>query len=356
MGRTLSTLAKGALAYWAVMELVSRVTRPLDPPRTHTVKTSDDFRLAVHEYPSSDSKGVVYLQHGLGGTPACFDLSPHTASLARWLAARGWTVFTGALRGRHPSVGPKRGPIEENRFSKYLVEDAPAIGRFITAKTGGRFHWVGHSLGGIVGLGYAAREGRDTLASLTTVASALHYGVGGSRLGELRSLEPLLRYLPSLPSRLVHRLASPLAAVGVFGADTFQYNPENMTPSARFSFHAHAVADMSASELLELKSTLEGEGILPAQIGERMPEICREISVPYFALAGSGDQQCPPATARWTFDGIKAPRKNWLLLGEEEGYSADYGHVDLISGIHAEREVFGRIEAFLSSVAADSPA
>jgi hypothetical protein len=39
--------------------------------------------------------------------------------------------------------------------------------------------------------------------------------------------------------------------------------------------------------------------------------------------------------------------KEWLLIGEENGAEADYGHLDLVIGERAGTEVFPRVLDFL---------
>lgn len=327
------------LAVWA-----SRRFRPDPPPRSHRVETADGWPLSVAEYPArGDSKGTVFLQHGLGGSALNFDLHPHGPSLARWLSSRGWRVFAADLRGRGPAGLPS-GKRRDWRFSDYVLHDVPAAAAFVRARAGGDFHWIGHSLGGILGLVHTARAGG--VRSLTTLGSALHYGVGASAFKGLLPFRAVLERLPLLPTGLIHMFWGPLAGARLF-TSPWHYRAANMTRSSILSYHAFGQTDITIPELVELGSTFEGEGILCAGLGKRLPELAARIEAPWLAFAAGRDLQCPPVTARWTFDRVAAPRKDWVLCSADEGFALDYGHYDLIGGVHAPAEVWPRIEDFL---------
>jgi len=338
-------VAGAAAAYAGLAAWASRRFRPDEPPRLHRVETADGWPLSVAEYPAESPRGTVLLQHGLGGSALNFDLHPHGPSLARWLASRGWRVFCPNLRGRGPAGLPP-GRRRDWRFSDYVLHDVPAASAFVRAETGGSFHWVGHSLGGILGLLHAAREGG--VRSLVTVGSALHYGVGPSAFRGLLPFRAILERLPRLPMGLLHALWGPLAGAKLL-TSPWHYRAANMTRRAILSYHAYGQTDVTIPELVELGTTFDGEGIFCDALGKRLPELAARIETPWLAFAAGRDLQCPPATARWTFDRVQAPRKEWVLCSKDQGFTLDYGHFDLIGGIHSETEVFPKIEAFLLS-------
>lgn len=330
--------AAGAAAVAAASEAWVRSRRPSPAPKRRFAAAEDGRRLALDEYaPAVASRGTVYLQHGLGSRANTFDLHPHGPSLARWLAGRGWRVFLGSMRGR------ETGDRFEWNFSDYLLRDAPALARSVRALAGERFHWVGHSLGGILGLSYAALSGGRELASVVTLGSALHYGIGGifSDAERRDRTRRLLEGRRRVWNRLYHRVFAPAAALG-FVSRRSLYNPAHMSRDARLAFHGHTMNDMTVSELLELASTYEGEGIECAELGRRLPELARTLPVRWLAVAGEWDSVCPPETARWTFDRLEAPNKTWHLAER-------YGHVDLVCGTRAAEDVWPVLEKFLES-------
>ena len=311
--------------------------RPDDDIPVHAVDTPDGWRLPVREYPGPGGKGTIYLQHGLGASQKNFDLHPHGPSLARWLAARGWRVFTGDLRGR--AAGPSR----TWRFSDYLLRDMPALCGFVRKRAGERVHLIGHSMGGILGLSHAGLDAGAQLASVTSLGSALHFGLGSNAFSQLLPLRPLISWLPGIPNVLAHRLLGPLWALKLL--PSWHYRRANMDIPSLLAFHAHAASDISIAELLELASTFSGEGILCEELGRRLPEIAAKLPVPWLCVAGELDSQCPPVLAEWTYQKLTAPRKQWLLCKQ-------YGHYDLAGGRDAARDVWPQVESFVQSVPA----
>jgi len=265
--------------------------------RTHTVATPDGWKLGLLEY-DGGARGTIYLQHGLGSNALNFDLE-HAFRPARWLAQRGWRVFAGSLRGRAPGE-PHGG--RSWTFSDCETDARALAGR--VAELAGPFHWVGHSLGGILGL----RLGGPIL-SLTTLGSALNYSEGGSVFPRLLPLRRLP--MPAvLPARLGHMALAPV----IYAAGRLY---RRLDWCAARSFHANQ-GDLSSAELREL-----------ADVVVAAPRPLPEVKAPWLCVAGSHDSQCPPATARWTYERVAAPRKRWLLM---EGFA----HVDLAIGRGAE--------------------
>jgi pimeloyl-ACP methyl ester carboxylesterase len=313
----------------------------MSSPLLHRLQSPDGFPLSLAEF-DGGRRATIFLQHGLAAGHEAFDLAPQGPSLARWLAARGFRVFASNLRGR---AEPR--PASWS-FSDYLLKDVPALSAFVRERAG-RFHWVGHSLGGILGLSHAALDAGENLLSVTTVGSALHYGVGSSGFRALLKFETILRRFRILPGRAVGRLWGPFSAFWLF-PNNFNYNRSNMDLRAVLAYHARVNCDLSVEELVEMSSTFSGEGILCGALNRRLPELAGRLPVPWLSVCGTADPQCPPDTAAWTFERLSAPRKERVIAGREHGFSADYGHYDLIGGRASEREIWPLLERFIAGV------
>lgn len=292
----------------------------------HDVRTADGWRLGLLECPAHGAaRGTVLIVHGMGATPLNYDL-PGLFSPARWLAARGWRVFLGALRGRRPGEERAGGGWG---FSDYAAQDAPALEAAVSALAGEPIHWVGHSLGGIVGLLHSF-GGRSRLASITALGSALNYTVGGSDIARLAPLRGRLGFLSRIPTRLYHRLMSPVWASGLLACRL--YRLENLGWRGALAFHLTGQTDISVAELEEAAvRALEPE-----------PPPFPPLHAPFLSVAGSHDRVCPPETARWTYDRLEAPRKEWLLV---EGV----GHFDLAVSEAARERTWPAVEAFMEN-------
>ena len=326
----LGPLAAAGGAYALAAWLAGRACRARGGVKIHHVRTKDGWNPGLVEYRGGD-RGTVYLQHGLGSRYTSFDLHPKGGSLARWLAGRGWRVFAGNLRGRAPE-GPRPAGSRLNwNFSDYLVRDVPAHCDFVAQETGGPFHFVGHSLGGILGLAYTAGPGARHIRTLTTLGSALHYGAGSSRYADLLKWRGILEKIPYYPTSWLHVLWGPLSALKIF-SDPWHYNRENMDSGSVLAYHSQANVDLTRAELLELGTTFEGEGILCAELGRRLPELAARLAVPWLAIDAVLDPQCPEDTAAWTYAKVSAPAKARVTASKKAGFSIDYGHLDLVCG------------------------
>lgn len=155
--------------------------------------TADGHRLAVTEIqvegaPPETSRPVL-LVHGFGQNRLAFSRGP----LPEALAARGARVFLGELRGHGLSreVDPEASSSATWGLEALLRHDLPAlVGHVLTRTKADRLHYMGHSMGGI--LGYAALADDPPFASLTGWAAPLRLGAGRPDVRVAALLPPLL--------------------------------------------------------------------------------------------------------------------------------------------------------------------
>lgn len=129
--------------------------------RQHSIKASDGTILS-YGLAGPDDGVPVLLCHGLGAGGAQF------SGDVGWLAARGYRVLVPDLRGHGgsgmpPAIASEAFAPERLRADLYEMLDHAGMEKV---------HWVGNSLGGILGLG-AAAEQPDRLASLAIFGTAL---------------------------------------------------------------------------------------------------------------------------------------------------------------------------------------
>jgi pimeloyl-ACP methyl ester carboxylesterase len=131
-------------------------------------------RMDHHEIIATDGTRLVYGRVGQGTGPAvllCHGLCSSGAQFAadaQWFAERGYDVLLPDLRGHGRSGMPDQ--VTDAAFApERLWSDVDAM---LNHAGVGRVHWVGNSLGGIVGL-VASRDRPERLASLTLFGTAL---------------------------------------------------------------------------------------------------------------------------------------------------------------------------------------
>jgi pimeloyl-ACP methyl ester carboxylesterase len=302
------------------------------------VVTRDGRRLALHRRrpETGRRRHPVVCCHGLGANHVGFDMHPGF-SVARHLASRGYEVLLLDLRGHGRSERPPWGW----SFDDYLLEDVPAA---IAAAGGGPVHWIGHSMGGLLGLSHLARGARD-LRSLVTVGSSLDYTTSASGFRSLLPLRALLRRLPAVPvgtlarlsARFVGRRPTPYEAFNVWASNC---DPVLWRRICEEGFHA-----VSPPVMAQLSTAFDEGGLRSWDGSVRYLEGLAASETPVLMLAGDRDAQCPPEAAART---AAVLRKGELrVFGPDQGCADHYGHFDLLMGHRVRAEVFPWVDAFL---------
>ena len=341
-----AAIAAGWGAFWRSYYRVE-----IGSDEVHRATTADGWRVALTRYrPARDAparRHPVVLCHGLAANRVSFDLDPEV-SLARFLAARGWDVWSLELRGHGSSDRPKLGTGRRFgwTFDDYLQHDAPAALQHVLQDTGAtRVHWIGHSMGGILLYALIA-SGAPMIRSGIAVGSGLDYTRGPSDFGSMAPLRGLGAVLPALPLGVVALMASPLMGRIDGAVDQFNVHRANVDPTLFRRLNASTFHAVSGPLLTQLASVFD-EGGLASRTGERYLDLLQGKLTPVMALAGTKDRQCPPQTAQVPIDALGSPDSHLVTFGRAHGHREDYGHFDLLIGRRVVDEVFGVITRWL---------
>lgn len=284
----------------------------------------------------------IMLVPGLGASPLPFWSRPER-SLAGDLRARGWTPwavdFQVSWRGRGQRADTLLRALEGAIAT--LERRGGGSGQPVDA--------IGHSLGGILLLAMAA-EGRS-LRRLVTLGSGLDYRLGRSPLPRLLSLAP--KGLPSVRLK-VHRGGVPLTLLARVGAPLFgrglnlpvereQFHPGTTDGAVVRDVLRRGVRDLPLPLLLDLAALFSERGLHVGNKDVPLREAVSAITAPLLMVAGRQDRQCPARSVRDAVDRVAGAR---LLEVGETG--SGYGHVDLLTGRAAHRDVFDPVLAFLA--------
>lgn len=183
--------------------------------RVSYAHTADGARLALTEVrPISPDLSVspALLVHGFAQTRDAFLAGP----IPRQLAARGVRTFVAELRGHGRSRMDLGGRAFSGRQTLFdhLHRDLPALIAHVLEQTGAvRLHYMGHSMGGLLGLARLAEL--PPFCSVTAWATPLLLGASRPAVGlSARAVLPFLRH-----SRQVVPMRSLLA--GLSGLATY---------------------------------------------------------------------------------------------------------------------------------------
>jgi pimeloyl-ACP methyl ester carboxylesterase len=161
----------------------------------------------------------------------------------------------------------------------------------------------------------------------------------------------ILPYIPVIPYRLLSGLAAPFAAwirkpiERVLGS--FLYNPSNMTDEALSTLMGNAVENLPPSLILEIAEAYRTKHYRNWYGTFSIRDNLHRIEQPLLVVAGSLDALTPPDDLKFVFDHVSSTDKEFVIVGRESGASADYGHVDLILGKDAPRDVFPLIQGWI---------
>ncbi len=314
--------------------------------------TDDGWRIALHVYAPSGTvrrRHPILLCHGLGANHLAFDVDTDH-SLARHLAGRGYLALSIDLRGHGHSERPSRTGHRRFgwSFDEYLLHDVPAAIAYAKRLSGAdAVHWIGHSMGGILGYAHLARGGSADFKSMTAVGSSLDYSESKSGFHRLVPLRKLLDRIPAVPVRhiarwsgaLGRRVESPFARFNVWRTNA---DPALWQRIATHGFHAVSPPVMS-----QLVTSMQPGGLRSRDGSIAYTDGLKSATAPVLSIAGEKDPQCPPEAAKRTLDAVGSKRRELRVFGKTHGHADHYGHFDLLMGHRAKDEVFTLIDRWV---------
>jgi pimeloyl-ACP methyl ester carboxylesterase len=330
-----------ALAYVAFWSRWYRVIPQQDELRY--ALTQDGWNVALaRRTPRMEPRALpVVLCHGLAANRGNMDFGVDRYSLSLFLARAGFDCFALELRGHGSSRRARLEAPKEWSFDTYLKQDIPAALDEIRAATGSsRVLWVGHSQGALLGLA-AAVAYPERIAAVVAMSPPTHFAAQ-------RELRRLMRFsfLATGRHRWLVRGFAPIAGYLHPQFAQFALNTRNVDPLLTRQLMANVVEDISPGVLAQFlawaKSDrfVSGDGTVDYRGGLAG---ARQAA---FFMAGAVDLLAPPASVRAGYD-LWGGKKELWIAGREAGLSADYGHSDLIFGLHAQEEIFPRVRDWL---------
>jgi len=272
-------------------------------------------------------------------------------SLARALVRAGFDVFTLELRGRGNAEVPAR---SNWSVDDEVREDVPAAIARVLLETGQpELLWVGHSKGSILQLMLHARQHPSAQQVKGIVAIGSPSTLRFQR-SKLRLLVPLayvvLFFFGRLPFRGSGPLLSPLAPVLHHAGGRFETLLGMNRPTSLRPIFASIFEDVSGGVLRQMLTWVKHkDGALLGTDGFVYEDHYDRITAPLLLIAGSRDLLAPPAAVEWVRSRAGSQDIEFVLASRATGFSADYGHGDLVLGERAPEEIFPRIVAWLEA-------
>ncbi|HCH64241.1 MAG TPA: hypothetical protein DFR83_15665 [Deltaproteobacteria bacterium] len=301
----------------------------------HQVQTADGATLRLHRLNSNGAP--ILLVHGLSSNHHSFDLDGR--GLAHDLREAGYDVWMLDLRGRKDSHPPRRRP--EWTLDDYGRQDLRAAVEWIRTATGHpRVAYVGHSMGGLALAIYHHWYGNDSLGPCVVLGSPLTFTHPDPLLlASARSMR-MSRWMRRVPSRAAAASASVWPQTP--RVDALLFDAEGTTRSTRRAMYRTIVSPMWSGELNHLGQSVQAGRLWSSDGSIDYVASLRDWTPPLLVVAGRTDRIAPPDRVVAWMDATGGNDHTWWVAGTAQGYSHDFGHLDLIladavsSTLHAD--------------------
>ncbi|MCB9556070.1 MAG: alpha/beta fold hydrolase [Deltaproteobacteria bacterium] len=325
-------------------------------PRNRWAVTSDGWKLALYHYRASGEPrrcGPVMLCHGLGANRYNLAAPSREINLADYLSDRGHDVWVVELRGAGRSR-PPHWPLRRRKsfdFDDYVQRDAPALIRTVLDFTGATsLHWVGHSMGGMIA--YAAMVHFDSRAfrSLVAIAAPTFTDIQNPWLDMALYARPLLKVVRFLPQRPAGYLGAVFPRTATHFLGQLVANAEQMDPEHVRRLAPRVLSDLPVGLLSQLAGWYDGSQGFSQRDGlMRYWDHLDRVRAPLLAVVGGVDRLTPPLDLKAAFERAGSEDKELLVVDRAHGFSADYGHIDLVLGKRARWEVYPHIARWIEA-------
>ncbi len=316
------------------------------PDEIHFAHTEDGWRIAVRRYRPERPNGgdPVLVCHGIASNSTGVDLTDEL-SLGRALAAAGHDTWLLELRGRGMSGKPRL--FGKHRFDwsfdEYVERDAPAAIDAILRATGrAGVHWVGFALGAVVGYG-VLQDARQAARVRSAVAIA---GPVSYRLQRKYLFHWPLRNLRWLRHAALMRLLAPLAG---YWRPVLLHDPENISGAVIRRFLVNASADFSENEMLQLGDWIANDCFRSIDHRRDYRKDLEKITTPILFVAGNKDRIAPPPSVKDAHDAVTSADKKFVIASRGQSFSSNYGHLDLVIGRSAPKEIYPLVVEWLDA-------
>jgi polyhydroxyalkanoate synthase len=359
----------------------------------YRVPTSDGWKIALwrHKPDELDKKiPPVILCHGMLSNRFDLDFNEKHGdkySLARYLANGEddekvkfdvWVLeLRGRGRGYERSYSPLTQPLKYDwDFDTYVEHDVPDAIRFVKRKRDSEsVLWIGHSMGGMLAYAYGeTEEGKQSLQGAITIGSPAKFDGAMANLIKAEFILFLFKAWCNTP-----RQGRPFLLPWMAGS-LIDYIPQKIIDEV-----AKIIANVENVDMEVLNEFLEKGGdvsstklvyhlLFCAETNNfckfpRWPRLCKKFRdypilskifcpdsygdnlknfvSPILLIAGGGDQLGTPDAVFYAYDKIGSKDKEYREFSIDRGYSADYGHIDLVIGRNSKKEVFKEIYDWL---------
>jgi len=312
--------------------------------------TEDGWRLCLRHYKSAEpipGAAPVLLCPGVGMDAVVFDLMEE-ASLARFLREHGHDVWLLDMRGRGHADRPRLWGRRRRSWSydDFVDFDLPAALEEICRLTGAaQVQWVGIDTGALALLCSRSEQVSRRVASLVGIGVTTSFKRQRALLGPYKSRLMAALWTPTavrLGAYLVGRLTPPPWRALA--------NADNVDGHVLRRVLVNGLVRLSPRELDQYAHWLDLDLMDSHDQGIDYRKNLARITVPTLLVAGLRDPLSPVAAVESTLEAMPGVAEGRVLLaGRISGMSSNYGHLDMLVGRNADRDLFPHLLAWLDS-------
>ena len=320
--------------------------------QVHFCQTEDGWKLALHRYLPKKQiyKEPLFLCHGMGANRHNYDMGPGR-SLARSLAGQGFDVWVVELRGAGLSTRPRWFSEFKSTFNfdDHLNLDIPAALELVRRVTGEpECIWVGHSMGGMLGYAWLGSRTDSGVRGLVTVSAPVQLNVSGN----VKWSHHLIRLMivgRTIAFRPFARFFSPFMGWSWRTLSKIVVSKEEMEGPMLRRCLVNLTENTSGALMRQFFSWIR-LGTFESEDKEvNYQANLAKIEQPVLILAADNDHVAPPDAVAPAYERIKSEDKQLRIFGNDRGDDYDFGHGDILLGIHAPELVFVEIFDWLES-------
>lgn len=308
-----------------------------DTPFTY-VETLDGAKLALYRI-SEGELGPVVLVHGLGANRYNFLLGSDKG-LAQYLAEKRFSVFLFEVRGAGNSTLGRK-----NDFKTISVSDFALALEKVESLTGKIPQAVGHSMGGMIIGTYLANTHSPKIRAAVIVSSPARFHKGLLLYRVMARFPRASVGISRLPYEELARFFSPL--LGEKSPYLGLGYAEGTIEGSILRDGARKAVDKPPRELVNDFSSFVSNDCI-CKNGNSYIENIKYAKTPLLILAGARDEIAPSESVRLWFELAGSDDKEFIVVSRANGFSVDAGHIDILLGNYALREVYPIIERWLS--------
>jgi len=318
--------------------LLSLLLVAAPPPRAPGVyrraaATADGVHLALFLYlPERAEPGapLVVLLPDLGATHAFFDVAGH--GLARELSARGFEVATLDWRGS----GLSETPAHPASIEELLTQDLPALLAGVAAPDR-PLALVGWGYGGAIAYAAAAGPLQARVRSVVVFNGVVDLDVPNALV------ERMLAETAG-PLDLARRLSQPAPNRKGSLFRVLWLHGGTLDAELGLELQSSGLATLSSRQVADLRAWMQSG---TTHLGGDYPALLSGLRAPVLALDGILDNWTHPEFAATVRNRLPAAQLRLYPISRFEGFGEDLGHVGMILGPCAEREIVPLVANFL---------